>query len=261
MAASALSPPDSTAVAAVTPESRPALTRRPRVLLGLSGSVACVKWPALVNSLSEGGAEVAVVPTAAAEHFVGAVSAEYDAAAYAAATARGARWWRDADEWATYRSVRGGDPVLHIELRRWADCLLIAPTSANTLSKLATGGCDNLLTCVARAWDPAKPLVLAPAMNTAMWTHPLTARQLAEVRSFGPHVTVIEPVVKTLACGDVGTGAMADVTAIAAVTLRLALAAVGAEERGAAGGRDAIGGTASAAAISEAGAGAGGGAA
>ncbi len=53
-----------------------------------------------------------------------------------------------------------GDPVLHIELRRWADVLVLAPLSANTLAKVAHGLCDNLLTCVVRAWDFAKPLLV-----------------------------------------------------------------------------------------------------
>jgi len=189
------------------------------VLLGLSGSVATVKWPALTAALVAAGADVAIVSTAAAEHFASSVTADYDGVAHAAAVARGHRWYHDADEWASYGSVRRGDAVLHIELRRWADCLLVAPTSANTLSKLAGGGCDNLLTCVARAWDFAKPLVLAPAMNTAMWTHPVTARHVAEVRAFAPTVRVVEPVVKVLACGDVGSGAMADVATIVAAVV------------------------------------------
>ena len=71
-------------------------------------------------------------------------------------------------------------------VRRWADVLLIAPLSANTLGKLAGGLCDNLLTCVARAWDlrdGRKRMLVAPSMNTDMWEHPLTARQLAELQA------------------------------------------------------------------------------
>ena len=71
-------------------------------------------------------------------------------------------------------------------------------------------------TCVARAWDFNKPLLLAPAMNTHMWFHPLTAQQLATVQSFGPStVQLISPVSKILACGDLGAGAMAAVSDIA----------------------------------------------
>lgn len=78
---------------------------------------------------------------------------------------------------------------------------------------MACGICDNLATCVARAWPvTTKPVILAPAMNTAMWTHPITETQLNTLRGWGMHV--INPVVKTLACGDTGIGAMAPREAI-----------------------------------------------
>jgi len=99
--------------------------------------------------------------------------------------------------------------VVHIELRRWADALVIAPLSANTLAKLAHGLCDNLLTCVVRAWDPARPLLVAPAMNTLMWDNPLTEEHLLALRR--RRVRVIPPVSKVLACGDEGHGALAAV--------------------------------------------------
>src|SRR5262249_58188629 len=86
----------------------------------------------------------------------------------------------DEDEWPGARYARGDD-VLHIELRKWADLLLIAPVDANTLAKLAGGLADNCLTCVYRAWDPARPVILAPAMNTLMWAHRLTAQHLLAI--------------------------------------------------------------------------------
>src|SRR5205807_1588870 len=92
----------------------------------------------------------------------------------------------DEDEWPGRRAgqrYQREDPVLHIELRRWADVLLIAPLDANTLAKLATGLADNCLTCVWRAWDANRPVVLAPAMNTLMWDHPLTGRHLQQLPS------------------------------------------------------------------------------
>jgi phosphopantothenoylcysteine decarboxylase len=117
----------------------------------------------------------------------------------------------DEKEWSTWN--KRADPVLHIELRKWADVMVVAPLSANSLAKLATGLCDNLLTCVARAWDmKSKPLLVAPAMNTQMWNHPLTAHHLDTLQSWD--YTVIQPVSKTLMCGDTGMGAMASVDAI-----------------------------------------------
>nr|XP_013049613.1 phosphopantothenoylcysteine decarboxylase isoform X2 [Anser cygnoides] len=111
------------------------------------------------------------------------------------------------------------DPVLHIELRRWADLMLVAPLDANTLAKLATGICDNLLTCVIRAWDLRKPLLFCPAMNTAMWEHPITAQQVEQLKGFG--YTEIPCVVKKLVCGDEGRGAMAEVWTIAESVRRI----------------------------------------
>ena len=74
-----------------------------------------------------------------------------------------------------------GDRVVHIELRRWADILVIAPLDANTLAKFACGLNDNCLTCVWRAWDRDRPIVLPPAMNTLMWEHSLTRRHLRQL--------------------------------------------------------------------------------
>jgi len=87
--------------------------------------------------------------------------------------------------------------------------MLIAPLSANTLAKVSHGLCDNLLTCIVRAWDFARPLLVAPAMNTLMFAHPFTAPQLDTLRQLG--VVIVPPISKRLACGDVGVGAMASV--------------------------------------------------
>ena len=82
----------------------------------------------------------------------------------------------DSDEWNLWE--KRGDPVVHIKLRDWADLLLLAPLDANTLAKLAQGLCDNLLTCVIRAWDLKKPLIFCPAMNTHMYSHPFTQQHI-----------------------------------------------------------------------------------
>lgn len=85
-------------------------------------------------------------------------------------------------------------------------------TYANTLAKIANGICDNLLTCVVRAWDMERPLLFAPAMNKHMWMHPLTATHMSTLRSFGyEEIPVVD---RVLLCGDKGPGAMADVTSI-----------------------------------------------
>lgn len=122
---------------------------------------------------------------------------------------------RDHDEWEAWDVV--GDSVRHIELKDWADVMLLAPLSANTLGKLANGLADNLLTCIARAWITTKPFLFAPAMNTDMWSHPITARQLRLLNELG--YKMIPPVEKKLACGVVGNGGLATVDSIVAFTL------------------------------------------
>ncbi|PXF40137.1 putative phosphopantothenoylcysteine decarboxylase [Gracilariopsis chorda] len=171
------------------------------VLLGISGSVAAIRTPVLVRLLQRSGATVQVIVTNRAASFIETESTMPEKA----------KLLRDEDEWSTWGKI--SDPVLHIELRKWADIFLVAPLSANTLAKLAHGLCDNLLTCVARAWPfgtsdekERKPFFVAPAMNTSMWNHPVTITQLEIIRSFG--VCVIEPISKKLACGDTGQGAM-----------------------------------------------------
>ncbi|KAH8064533.1 phosphopantothenoylcysteine decarboxylase [Aureococcus anophagefferens] len=194
-------------VGAPAPAPAPArvVGRRPRVLLGATGSVATVKVPKLALALSE-VADVRVVVTEKAKTFLAKAEA-YDAAAWATFQASGIEVLSDADEWDAWQEI--GDDVVHVELRKWADLLVVAPLSANSLAKLANGLCDDLLSCTARAWDFDKPFVVAPAMNTAMWTHPLTATHLADLRVLG--VAAVPPASKKLACGDVGPGALADV--------------------------------------------------
>jgi phosphopantothenoylcysteine decarboxylase len=176
------------------------------VLLGVTGSVAAIYTPELYADLRRAGHAVKIVATRAACYFFDPATIE--------ATAAGKRnrdvVILDDDEWPGERYQRG-DPVLHIELRRWADVLLIAPLDANTLAKLALGITDNCLTCVFRAWDPLRPVVLAPAMNTLMWEHPTTARHLMQITAdLRGALHVVSPVSKKLACDDVGMGAMAE---------------------------------------------------
>lgn len=111
---------------------------------------------------------------------------------------------KDEDEWSAWQGRN--DPIIHIDLCRWADALLIAPLDANTLAKIATGICDNLVTCTVRAWIMDKPLFFCPAMNTRMYEHPITDQQIRTLRSWGYHE--IACVEKKLMCGDSGLGAM-----------------------------------------------------
>ncbi|KDE05851.1 hypothetical protein MVLG_03794 [Microbotryum lychnidis-dioicae p1A1 Lamole] len=169
------------------------------VLLAVSGSVASIKTPLIVGDLLKyDRVEVQVVATASSLHF-------FDKAALEREHAGRVKVWTDVEEWKAWTKM--GDPVLHIELRRWADVVLISPCSANTLAKINHGICDNTLTSVLRALPTFVPVLLFPAMNTHMYSHPLTVRQLRFVKD-ELRYTVHGPIAKTLACGDVGLGAM-----------------------------------------------------
>ncbi|XP_068168931.1 phosphopantothenoylcysteine decarboxylase [Antennarius striatus] len=172
-----------------------------RVLVGVTGSVAALKLPLLVSELLQfPGVDVRVVTTECAKHFYNPTDVS-------------AKIYSDKDEWEMWK--QRSDPVLHIELRRWADLLVIAPLDANTLGKIANGICDNLLTCVVRAWNTSRPLLFCPAMNTNMWEHPITAQQVSRLEEFG--YVEIPCIAKKLVCGDEGRGAMAEVSTIVSV--------------------------------------------
>jgi phosphopantothenoylcysteine decarboxylase len=185
------------------------------ILLGVTGSVAAIRTPLLYEELRRAGHQVKVVATGSALYFFDPVALDPSRLVRNPAVVV-----LDEDEWpgrSEGRHWQREDPVLHIELRRWADVFAIAPLDANTLAKLANGLCDNCLTCVWRAWDPTQPVVLAPAMNTLMWEHPLTERQLRTLQADYPRLRIVAPQTKRLACGDVGVGAMAEVAEIVAV--------------------------------------------
>jgi phosphopantothenoylcysteine decarboxylase len=206
----------------------------PRLILGVTGSVAAIRVPALFGLLRAAGHQVRVVATEPALYFFDASDLEWNQTE-TAAEGHGPLY-RDADEWPNGQYQRG-DEVLHIAFRKWADALIVAPLDANTLAKFALGLADNFLTCLYRAWDFTKPVILAPAMNTLMWESRVTLRHLRQIfedharevhlgpwslhdapdafARLAPGIIVIPPQAKQLACGDFGTGAMAEVTQIA----------------------------------------------
>ena len=156
------------------------------ILLGCTGSVATIKVPEILEKLREiENCEVKLIVTNHSKHFLPDLSVLGTV---------GENILSDEHEWTSWKTR--GDPVLHIELRKWADVAVIAPLSANSLAKLANGLADNLLTSVMRAWDFKKPILIAPAMNTCMWDHPVTSEQLKTLSHWG--YSVIDPVVKTL---------------------------------------------------------------
>ncbi len=204
--------------------------KRKNVILGITGSVASIKLRELANKLTQNlNINICIVPTKNALHFVPDFDTFCDVPSLherlqllkQVEDSREESFvfsFTDEDEWKSWE--KRTDPVLHIELKKWADLFLLAPLDANTMGKLANGLCDNLLTCIARAWDigavKEKPFVVCPAMNTYMYNHPLTGKQLKILsEDFG--FTVVDCVEKVLMCGDVGIGAMASVDTIVAV--------------------------------------------
>lgn len=160
-----------------------------KILLGVCGSIAAYKTAVLTRLLIKAGAEVKIVMTPAAKDFVTALSLStlsknpvlIDLA--------------ENDSWAN-----------HVMLGRWADVMLIAPLSCNTLSKMASGFCDNLLMAV--YLSATCPVVAAPAMDEDMWHHASTKANLKKIASFGNIIIPVES--GELASGLIGEGRMAE---------------------------------------------------
>ncbi|HXE20338.1 bifunctional phosphopantothenoylcysteine decarboxylase/phosphopantothenate--cysteine ligase CoaBC [Castellaniella sp. UC4442_H9] len=163
-----------------------------RIILGLTGGVACYKSAELLRRMQDEGAIVDVVMTHAATRFITPVTFQ---------ALSGRPVWEDAFD------TRMGNAMAHINLSRGADAILIVPASTDFLAKLAHGLADDLLStlCVARG---AVPLLAAPAMNHEMWTHPATQRNAAQLRADG--VTLIGPAAGMQACGESGSGRMVE---------------------------------------------------
>ncbi len=191
------------------------------VLLAASGSVATIKLPLIARSLAQyPNISVRIVLTKSAEEFLQGQSEEQPVLQSLTDVAGVDGIYHDSDEWV--KPWVRGDKILHIELRRWAHVILIAPLSANSLAKMVNGISDGLLMSVIRAWDTTglidgrrKTIYVAPAMNTAMWRHPITKKQIKILeQDWGSPpdgwVRVLRPMEKELACGDVGDGAMMD---------------------------------------------------
>jgi phosphopantothenoylcysteine decarboxylase/phosphopantothenate--cysteine ligase len=168
-----------------------------RILLGVSGGIAAYKSAELVRRLREAGAEVRVVLTEAAEHFVGAATFQ----ALSGYPVRGSLWDPSAE------AAMG-----HIELARWATRVVIAPASADVIARLAHGHANDLLATMCLA--TTAPLAIAPAMNNRMWLHPATQANLAAMRARG--VLAIGPDDGAQACGEFGPGRMSEPNAIVA---------------------------------------------
>ena len=160
-----------------------------KILLGISGSIAAYKSANLVRLLIKAGAEVRIVMTPASKEFVSPLTLSTLSKNNVLSDLS------ENDAWSN-----------HVQLGRWADIMLIAPLSCNTLAKLATGLCDNLLTAV--YLSATCPVIAAPAMDEDMWLHPSTKNNLKTIQSYGNTIIPVES--GELASGLFGDGRMAE---------------------------------------------------
>jgi phosphopantothenoylcysteine decarboxylase/phosphopantothenate--cysteine ligase len=173
-----------------------------RIVVGVSGSIAAYKAVALVRLLAERGAVVDVAMTPAAARFVTPLT-------FASLTHRPV-----VDD---VMALDDDQQIAHVELAEGADAIVIAPATANVLAELAAGLVRNAVTAIACA--SRAPVILAPAMDAGMWTHPATQRNVETLRGFG-HM-VVEPEVGALASGLTGVGRLAEPATIAEAVERL----------------------------------------
>jgi phosphopantothenoylcysteine decarboxylase/phosphopantothenate--cysteine ligase len=166
------------------------------ILYGISGGIAAYKAPEVARALIKRNHTVRCVLTANGSRLVSG-----EALATVTQQPVSSSLWTD----------NGAMP--HIDLARWCDCLLVAPATADCLAHFALGLADDLLTTLFLALEPGKRVILAPAMNTAMWGKPIVKQHLATLAQGG--ATILDPVSGRLACGESGVGAMVDPTAIA----------------------------------------------
>lgn len=160
-----------------------------KIILAVTGSIAAYKTPQLVRSLIKAGATVKVVMTKTAHDFVSALSLATVSKNPVLSDLTDGSHWNN-----------------HVALGLWADVMLIAPCSANTLAKLTNGLCDNMLCAV--YLSARCPVFVAPAMDEDMWHHPSTQANIIKIRSYGNHIIPVGH--GDLASGLVGDGRMAE---------------------------------------------------
>lgn len=168
------------------------------IILGITGSIAAYKAPMIVRELIKAGAAVKIVMTPAATKFVSPLSLQ--------SVSRNAV----AVEMFSDHQQSGG--AWHVELAQWADLMIIAPCSAATLSKIATGNSETALVCVAMAMPKEKPLLIAPAMDFDMWLYPATQNNAKLLGSYGAEI--IPPEDGELASGLSGPGRLPDISVL-----------------------------------------------
>ena len=168
------------------------------VVLGVTGSIAAYKAAEIANLLVKDNINVNVIMTKAGTKFVAPLTFQ---------TLTKNKVYVDMFEEIAYSDVR------HISLAQQADCLVIAPATANIIGKIASGIADDMLSTVVMAIS-GKPIIICPAMNTAMYENAVTQGNINKLQGLG--YQFVEPRESRLACGDLGKGALADVDVVVA---------------------------------------------
>ena len=169
------------------------------IILGVTGSIAAYKAAEIANILVKSGTNVNVIMTDAAVQFIAPLTFQ---------TLTKNKVYTDMFEEVAYDDVR------HISLAQKADCVVIAPATANIIGKIASGIADDMLSTVVMAVQN-KPVIFCPAMNTAMYENPIVQENIKKLKSHG--YQFVEPKESLLACGDLGKGALADIEEIIAL--------------------------------------------
>jgi len=170
------------------------MSKKKNILIGVTGGIAAYKSCELVRLLVKGGYEVKVVMTEAATRFVTPLTFQ--------TLSRNPVYVGMFD-------LASEENIKHISLADWADLAVVAPASANTLSKIACGICDNLLTSVVCALPSKTKVIFAPAMNANMWNNPLIQENIKILKQI-KNYKVLEVGQGELACGITGCGRMSE---------------------------------------------------
>ncbi len=167
-------------------------TEKKKILIGVCGGIAAYKTCELVRLFINQGCLVKVMMSEAATKFVSALT--FQSLSQAAV-------------YVDMFSLLKEETIKHVSLAQWADICVIAPCSANTISKIATGICDNLLTTVVCALDEKTSVLVVPAMNEYMWQNPIIGYNVAKLKKIKKY-TLMVPLKGKLACGSYGQGRM-----------------------------------------------------
>jgi phosphopantothenoylcysteine decarboxylase / phosphopantothenate---cysteine ligase len=168
--------------------------KKQNILIGICAGISAYKTCELVRLLVKDGYSVKVMMTKSATEFVTPLTFQTLSLNLV---------------YTQMFSLLNEENVQHISLAQWADVCVIAPATANTLSKIAYGFCDNLLTTVVCALPKNTPVIFAPAMNSEMWNNPIIQENIKKLESLKKY-QIIEPGKGALACGTYGDGRMAE---------------------------------------------------